>query len=672
MNKFTLVSKYKPCGDQPIAIKRLTEGLQSGKKYQVLLGVTGSGKTFTMANVIEKVNRPVLVISHNKTLAAQLYAEFKEFFPHNAVHYFVSYYDYYQPEAYIPQRDIYIEKDASINENLERLRLAATSSLLSRRDVIIVASVSCIYNLGSPEDYAEMTMTIKKGESFLRRDFLKKLVEMQYKRSETDFKPGSFRLRGGEVIEIFPPYQDNVIRVVFTPPPNSVQEITLIQPLTRETISELTKYTLFPTKHFIIPERKLSRGIDSIRQELVKHLKVLERESRMLEAKRLETRTNYDLEMIAEIGYCKGIENYSRHFSGRLAGQRPTTLIDYFPDDFITFVDESHVTLPQLRGMYNGDRSRKETLIEYGFRLPSALDNRPMKFPEWSATVKQAAFISATPAEYEMSLIRKDDLVEQVIRPTGLVDPPITVKPINGQIDDLLKRISERVKNKERVLITTVTKRLAEELSFYLSHTGSRKGQENRIKSKYLHSEIDTIERVKILNELRSGKFDVLVGVNLLREGLDLPEVSLVAILDADKEGFLRSATSLIQTVGRTARNIHGEVVLYADQMTDSIRKAIEETNRRRNIQLKYNRENNITPRTIKKEILRGIELEDIGREISARSLGMKIDAYDKVELMHELEKEMYSAAEKLDFEYAAQVRDAIARIKHSYRLLPR
>ncbi|MFH1231908.1 MAG: excinuclease ABC subunit UvrB [Planctomycetota bacterium] len=696
MDKFKLVSKYKPCGDQPQAIKKLTESITSGKKHNVLLGVTGSGKTFTMANVIKNINRPVLVISHNKTLAAQLYAEFKEFFPKNSVNYFVSYYDYYQPEAYIPQRDIYIEKDASINENLERLRLAATSALLSRRDVIIVASVSCIYNLGSPEDYAEMTLSIKKGDGFFRKDFLRKLVDMQYERNDIELKPGSFRTRGGEAIEIFPPYQDNAVRVILdtqtchserseeSPLPQDklrekfryssietlrsaqgdkkgmgsterIKQILFVHPLTGKTVSELNNYTLFPTKHFIIPETKISRGVESIRQELEGHLKVLQKQGKMLEAQRLQTRTNYDLEMISEIGYCKGIENYSRHFSGRLAGQRTTTLIDYFPDDFITFVDESHVTIPQIRGMYNGDRSRKETLIEYGFRLPSALDNRPMKFPEWEVSVKQRVFISATPGLYELGLVDNKEVVEQIIRPTGLVDPAIIIRPITGQIDDLIKRIQGRIKNKERVLITTLTKRLAEELSYFL--------QENKIKGKYLHSEIQTIERVKILNELREGKFDVLVGVNLLREGLDLPEVSLVAILDADKEGFLRSATSIIQTVGRTARNVNGEVVLYADLMTDSINKAVNETTRRRNIQLKYNKKNNITPKTIKKEILKGIELEDRGKQISVRSIGMKLEAYNKTELVQELEKEMIEAAEKLDFEYAAQVRDTIKKI---------
>ena len=653
MGEFKLVSKYKPSGDQPRAIKKLTAGIMAGKKNQILLGVTGSGKTFTMANMVQNLNRPILVISHNKTLAAQLYAEFKEYFPHNSVQYFVSYYDYYQPEAYIPQRDIYIEKDASINESLERLRLATTSSLLSRRDVIIVASVSCIYNLGSPEDYAEMTISIRKGDAFSRRDFLRRIVEMQYERNETDFKPGSFRLRGGEVIEIFPPYQESALRITFE---NTIDNIRLINPLTNRVIEEISAFTLFPTKHFIIPEEKVSRGVESIRKELEEHLKVLQKKGKMLEAQRLQTRTNYDMEMISEIGYCKGIENYSRHFSGRLAGQRTTTLIDYFPKDFLTFVDESHVTIPQIRGMFNGDRARKETLIEYGFRLPSALDNRPMRFPEWEAAVNQTVFISATPGPYELGIVPKEDVVEQIIRPTGLVDPAIIIRPIQGQIDDLVERIRGRIKNKERVLITTLTKRLAEELSFYL--------QENKIKGKYLHSEIQTIERVKILNELRAGIFDVLVGVNLLREGLDLPEVSLVAILDADKEGFLRSATSIIQTVGRTARNVRGEVVLYADNITDSIKKAMDETNRRRDIQLKYNKDNNITPKTIKKEILKGIELITRSEKIASRAVGMKLEAYNKVELVRELEREMYEAAEKLDFEYAAQVRDTIKKIK--------
>ncbi|MBI5779453.1 MAG: excinuclease ABC subunit UvrB [Planctomycetes bacterium] len=701
MDSFKLVSRFKPCGDQPQAIKKLVAGINANKQNQVLLGVTGSGKTFTVANAIAKVNRPTLVISHNKTLAAQLYAEFKEFFPHNAVHYFVSYYDYYQPEAYIPQRDIYIEKDAAINENLERLRLAATSALLSRRDVIIVASVSCIYNLGSPEDYAGMALPIKKGDRMPRREFLKRLVDMQYERSETDFKPGSFRLRGGEIIEIFPPYQDNALRIIFgdklaphlSSPQggegrvrgDTIEQILMVHPLTGQTISALDQYMLFPTKHFIIPETKVAQGVESIRRELESHLKALQKQGKALEAQRLQSRTNYDLEMIAEIGYCKGIENYARHFSGRPAGQRPTTLIDYFPPDFLTLVDESHVTIPQIRGMFNGDQARKKVLIEYGFRLPSALDNRPMKFPEWESSVRQRVFISATPGPYEMGLaspIRNDttatdnnnratktpakagisngaskpDVVEQIIRPTGLVDPAIIIRPITGQIADLLQRIQQRIKSNERVLITTLTKRLAEELSSYL--------QENRIKGKYLHSDIHTIERVKILNELRQGKFDVLVGVNLLREGLDLPEVSLVAILDADKEGFLRSATSIIQTVGRTARNVNGEVVLYADHMTDSINQAMSETTRRRNIQLAYNKKNNITPKTIKKEILKGIEMEDRGREVSARAIGMKLEAYKGVELVRELEREMYEAAEKLDFEYAAQVRDTIKKIR--------
>ena len=705
MDAFKLVSRFKPCGDQPTAIKKLIAGIDAGKQNQVLLGVTGSGKTFTVANAIAQVNRPTLVISHNKTLAAQLYAEFKEFFPHNAVHYFVSYYDYYQPEAYIPQRDIYIEKDAAINENLERLRLAATSALLSRRDVIIVASVSCIYNLGSPEDYAEMALPIKKGDRMPRREFLKRLVDMQYERSETDFKPGSFRLRGGEIIEIFPPYQDNALRIVLdtqdchserseesqaklreesayaqdkrdssvAPLPQNdtkqwgvgdkkgrgltecIEQILTIHPLTGQTISALDQYMLFPTKHFIIPETKVARGVESIRRELESHLKALQKQGKALEAQRLQSRTNYDLEMIAEIGYCKGIENYARHFSGRPPGQRPTTLIDYFPPDFLTLVDESHVTIPQIRGMFNGDQARKKVLIEYGFRLPSALDNRPMKFLEWESSVRQRVFISATPGPYEMSLTNKEEMVEQIIRPTGLVDPAIIIRPITGQIADLLKRIQQRIKSNERVLITTLTKRLAEELSSYL--------QENRIKGKYLHSDIHTIERVKILNELRQGKFDVLVGVNLLREGLDLPEVSLVAILDADKEGFLRSATSIIQTVGRTARNVNGEVVLYADHMTDSINQAMSETTRRRDIQLAYNKKNNITPKTIKKEILKGIEMEDRGREVSARAIGMRLEAYKGVELVRELEREMYEAAEKLDFEYAAQVRDTIKKI---------
>lgn len=655
---FKLATKLTPKGDQPQAIKKLTRGVLANQRHQTLLGVTGSGKTFTMANIIKNTGKPALVISHNKTLAAQLYAEFREFFPENAVHYFVSYYDYYQPEAYIPQRDIYIEKDASINENLDRLRLASTSSLLSRRDVIIIASVSCIYGLGSPEDYAEMTLSVKREEIISREAIIKRLVNILYERNEVAFGRGNFRVRG-DVIEVFPAYEENAIRVVLEPNTRGkdcIKSICQINPLTGEVTQEFNTLTIFPTKHFVMPENKIRRAIKSIKTELKEHLSKLKKANKLVEAQRLESRTNYDIEMLREIGYCKGIENYSRHLSGRLPGQRPFTLIDYFPKDFLVFVDESHATIPQINGMYHGDRSRKQTLVEYGFRLPSALDNRPMRFNEWEAAVKQMIFVSATPGPYEL-VKSKARVTEQIIRPTGLVDPQIIVQPAQGQVDDLLKRIIGRVKRKERVLVTTLTKRLAEDLSNYLIEKG--------IKGKYLHSEIQTIERTKILRELREGKFDVLVGVNLLREGLDLPEVSLVAILDADKEGFLRSETSLIQTVGRTARNINGEVILYAEIMTQSMDRTIKETQRRRDIQLAFNKKHCITPKTIQKEIIRGIEEEAKGKKIAGSALDLDLDQYDQVELVNKLESEMHQAAEKLEFEKAAELRDLIKELQH-------
>ncbi|MFC1524938.1 excinuclease ABC subunit UvrB [Planctomycetota bacterium] len=649
---FKLASKFKPKGDQPQAIKKLTQGLIKGVPCQTLLGVTGSGKTFTMANIIRNVGKPTLIISHNKTLAAQLYAEFKGFFPKNAVHYFVSYYDYYQPEAYLPARDIYIEKDASINENLDRLRLATTSALLSRQDVIIVASVSCIYGLGSPVDYAEMILTLKKEEPMKRESIIKRLVELQYKRNEMVLKRGCFRSRG-DVVEVIPGYEDKAIRIVLND--ERIHQIVRFDPLTGEELLELETLTIFPAKHFVMPEDKIIRAMRTIKEELKGRLAELRGTGSLVEAQKLEARTKYDLEMLREIGYCKGIENYSRHLSDRLPGQRPYTLIDYFPKDFLMFVDESHATVPQVRGMYQGDRSRKEILVEYGFRLPSALDNRPMRFDEWEKTLNQVIFVSATPGPYEME---KTDgrVIEQIIRPTGLIDPFITIKSTQGQIKDLIREILIRIRRKERVLVTTLTKRLAEDLNYYL--------QDKSIKGKYLHSEIKTIERTKILRELREGKFDVLVGVNLLREGLDLPEVSLVAIMDADKEGFLRSETSLIQTVGRTARNVNGAVFLYADVMTGSMERAIKETERRRKIQLAFNKKYRITPRTIQKEILKGIEEMEAVEEVVVAAAYQRRGEYETNELVQELNKKMQEAAERLEFERAAEIRDAIQKLK--------
>lgn len=649
---FKLVSKFKPKGDQPQAIKKLTQGLRKGVPCQTLLGVTGSGKTFTMANIIRNVGKPTLIISHNKTLAAQLYAEFKGFFPQNAVHYFVSYYDYYQPEAYLPARDIYIEKDASINENLDRLRLATTSALLSRKDVIIVASVSCIYGLGSPEDYAEMILTLKKEEPMKRESIIKRLVELQYKRNEMVLKRGCFRIRG-DVIEVIPGYEEKGIRIILND--HSVAQIFRFDPLTGEELLELETLTIFPAKHFVMPEDKIIRARRTIKEELKGRLAELRGDGNLVEAQRLEARTKYDLEMLQEIGYCKGIENYSRHLSDRLPGQRPYTLIDYFPKDFLMFVDESHATIPQVGGMYQGDRSRKETLVEYGFRLPSALDNRPMRFDEWEKILNQVIFVSATPGPYEMGKTA-GRVIEQIIRPTGLVDPFITVKPTQGQIKDLIREILIRIRRKERILVTTLTKRLAEDLNYYL--------QDKSIKGKYLHSEIKTIERTKILRELREGKFDVLVGVNLLREGLDLPEVSLVAIMDADKEGFLRSETALIQTVGRTARNVNGVVFLYADVMTGSMERAIKETERRRKIQLAFNKKYRITPRTIQKEILKGIEEMETAEKVVVAAAYQRRGEYETNELVQELKKKMQEAAERLEFERAAEIRDAIQKLK--------
>ncbi len=654
MSEFELVSKFKPRGDQPKAIKELTEGLFAGKKFQTLLGVTGSGKTFTMASVIANFGRPTLVISHNKTLAAQLYEEFREFFPKNAVEYFVSYYDYYQPEAYIPQRDIYIEKDASRNEDLDRLRMSATSALMARRDVIIVASVSCIYGLGDPEDYKEMVLTVSVGEILNRNEFLTDLVNMQYERSKSDLKRGSFRVRG-DCIEIFPTYVEYGYRLELFG--DEVDYIYIINPISGEPIRTQDRMVLYPAKHYVVPEDKITRAIRSIEAELKERLAEFEKEGKILEAQRLAARTKYDIEMLREVGYCPGIENYSRHLSGRPPGSRPYTLIDYFPKDFLLIIDESHVTIPQLHAMYEGDRHRKEVLVEHGFRLPSALDNRPLKFEELERLWNQVIFVSATPGPYELEKCN-GELVEQIIRPTGLVDPKITVHPTKGQIPHLLEQIKKRKAVGERVLVTTLTKKLAEDLSNYL--------KEEDIPTHYLHSEIDTLERVEILKDLRTGKYDVVVGVNLLREGLDLPEVSLVAILDADKEGFLRSATSLIQIIGRSARNVNAEVILYADRITPAMKQAIDETERRRKIQIEYNRRHNITPQTIKKEIRTGLEAEITTKrtETEREVIGLSEQQYNIIEYVRLLEEEMLESAEQMEFERAAKLRDKILELK--------
>jgi len=648
---FRLRTEMKPKGDQPKAIRQLVEGFRKGHRFQVLLGVTGSGKTFTMAHVIAQLNMPTLVISHNKTLAAQLYAEFKQFFPENRVEYFVSYYDYYQPEAYIPQKDIYIEKDASINEDLDRLRLSATNAVLTRRDVIVVASVSCIYNIGSPDAYAGMIFRLEEGGTTDRDDFLRCLVNLQYERNDYEFRRGRFRVRG-DVVEFFPTYEETALRVHFFD--NIVEKLEEVDPLSGETIRQLERVDVYPAKHFITAEEKLQRAIVNIKKELQERVEWFRKQGKLVEAQRLWTRTMYDLEMLQEVGYCHGIENYSRHLEGRPAGSRPYCLLDYFRDDFLVIIDESHVTIPQLRGMYEGDRSRKQTLVEHGFRLPSALDNRPLRFDEFERLVKYAIYVSATPAEWE---IKKSGgrVVEQIIRPTGLVDPKISVHPTKDQIPHLLEQIKERIARKERVLVTTLTKRLAEDLAAFL--------QEEGIRCTYLHSEIDTFERVQILKSLRKGDFDVVVGVNLLREGLDLPEVSLVAILDADKEGFLRSATSLIQTIGRCARNIHGEVILYADTITGSMRQAIQETERRRKIQIQYNKKHNITPQTIRKAIREGIEAYMSGQETARRAAGLSEDEFTRLELIHQLEEQMYEAARELNFELAAKLRDEILKL---------
>jgi len=652
MGEFKLISDMTPRGDQPQAIDRLVRNLRAGQRDNVLLGVTGSGKTFTMAHVVERINKPTLVISHNKTLAAQLFEEFKELFPENAVEYFVSYYDYYQPEAYIPQRDIYIEKDASRNDDLDRLRLSATTSLSARRDVLIVASVSCIFGLGSPEEYKKMVVPLRVGARIERQELLRSFVNLQYSRNDVDFRRGTFRVRG-DTIEICPAYEQFGYQVELFG--DEIEAVNLINPTTGQVLSATEQAFVFPAVHYVAPADAIETAVRSIAEELENRLIELRNAGKLLEAQRLAARTRYDMEMMTEVGYCPGIENYSRHLDGRKPGQRPYTLIDYFGDDFLLIIDESHVTIPQLRAMYNGDRARKEVLVEHGFRLPSALDNRPLRFEEFVETWKQVVFVSATPGDYELER-SGGEIVEQIIRPTGLVDPAVEVRPARGQVADLLAEIRRRVEAGERTLITTLTKRLAEDLAEYIRQEGHR--------CKYLHSEIDTLERVDILRELREGRFDVLVGVNLLREGLDLPEVSLVAILDADKEGFLRSATSLIQTIGRCARNVNAQVYLYADRVTPAMAQAIDETSRRRKIQLEYNRANNITPRTIRKAIRTALADQLRARQVARDAIRASEQEFDTVELLAQLEAEMYEAAEKLEFERAAQLRDRIEAIK--------
>ncbi|MFA5779962.1 MAG: excinuclease ABC subunit UvrB [Elusimicrobiota bacterium] len=655
MNKFKLVSKFKPAGDQPEAIKQLVDGLSKNQRHQVLLGVTGSGKTFTVANVIAQINRPTLVISHNKTLAAQTYAEFKSFFPENAVEYFISYYDYYQPEAYIPQTDTYIEKDASINDHIDRLRLKATSSILSRNDVIVVASVSSIYNLGSPSDFKQMCVVLEKGKTINRDFLLSELIGIHYERNDVEFIRGKFRVRGDNV-EIFPANSETAVRLEFSG--DEIEKITEINPLTGHSISHLTshssQYLIYPAKHFVTSRQKLEKAVSEIRRELKGQVQFFTNQGKLLEAQRIEQRTNYDIEMMSEMGYCHGIENYSRHLSGRPAGSRPPCLIDYFPKDFLTIIDESHVTIPQIYGMYKGDKARKETLIDFGFRLPSALDNRPQKLDEFESLVGNIIYLSATPSEYELKK-SKGVIVEQIVRPTGLIDPEVVVKPIKNQIDDLIAEIGKRVKNKERVLVTTLTKKMAEDLAEYL--------YEKKIKVKYLHSDIKALERIEILNDLRKGNFDVLVGVNLLREGLDLPEVSLVAVLDADKEGFLRSETSLIQVSGRAARNINGFVILYADNITGSMKRALSEMDRRRKKQLEYNKKHKITPKTIVKAINDLEEFQYKAKQDSMLLIKEDISKYTTKNIS-QLEKDMNDAAENLNFELAAVLRDKIFELK--------
>ncbi len=653
---FDLQAPYQPGGDQPQAIAEIVEGVKAGKKHQTLLGATGTGKTFTISNVIQEVKKPTLVIAHNKTLAGQLYSEFKEFFPNNAVEYFVSYYDYYQPEAYVPQTDTFIEKDASINDEIDKLRHSATSALFERQDVIIIASVSCIYGLGNPEEYEEMVVSLRTGMEIERNQLLRKLVDIQYDRNDLNFIRGTFRVRG-DVVEIFPASRDeHCLRVEFFG--DEIDRIREVDALTGEVLGDREHVAIFPASHFVTREEKMKVAIENIEAELKERLEVLREEGKLLEAQRLEQRTNYDLEMMREMGFTSGIENYSRHLTLREAGATPYTLLDYLPEDFLLVVDESHVTLPQIRGMYNGDQARKGVLVDHGFRLPSALDNRPLTFEEFEKHIHNAIFVSATPGPYELE--HTPEMVEQIIRPTGLVDPVIEVRPIEGQIDDLIDEIQARIAKNERVLITTLTKKMSEDLTDYLKEMG--------IKVNYLHSEIKTLERIEIIRELRMGVFDVLVGINLLREGLDIPEVSLVAILDADKEGFLRSERSLVQTIGRAARNANGHVIMYADRMTDSMQKAIDETERRRTIQLAYNEKHGIVPQTIRKEIRDVIRATTAAEEpeayISKVTEGKKLTKNERISLIELLEVEMKEAAKALDFERAAELRDTILELK--------
>ncbi|MCI1893572.1 MAG: excinuclease ABC subunit UvrB [Lactobacillus sp.] len=659
--KFDLVSPYKPAGDQPEAIEKLTQGFLAGEKEQVLLGATGTGKTFTMSNVIANLNKPTLILSHNKTLAGQLYGEFKEFFPHNAVEYFVSYYDYYQPEAYVPSSDTYIEKDSAINDEIDKLRHSATSALLERNDVIVVASVSSIFGLGSPTEYRDHVLSIRKGMEIDRNTLLRQLVDIQFDRNDIDFQRGRFRVRG-DVVEIFPASRDDhAIRVEFFG--DEVDRITEVDALTGEVIGEREQVSIFPATHFMTSDDALERGIQSIAAELTQRLAELRDQGKLLEAQRLEQRTNYDIEMLREMGYTNGIENYSRHMEGRAAGKPPYTLLDFFPKDFMIMVDESHVTMPQVRAMYNGDRARKQTLIDYGFRLPSALDNRPLKLNEFEQHVNQILYVSATPGPYELDRVPKADIAEQIIRPTGLLDPEIEVRPIMGQIDDLTSEINKRIERNERVFVTTLTKKMAEDLTDYLKEEG--------IKVAYLHSDIKTLERTQIIRDLRLGKYDVLVGINLLREGIDVPEVSLIAILDADKEGFLRAERSLIQTIGRASRNAHGKVIMYADKMTDSMEAAINETKRRRTIQMAFNKEHHITPKTIIKPIREAITAVDTsgnGDDDKNKSFA-EVDLHDltkqeRQQLINNLQTQMQAAAKKLDFEQAATLRDTILELE--------